>query len=44
MELNLASDFKRTKKKVTWLASPKTPSAPEDLTQVSLIDYDYLIT
>ncbi|KAJ8292069.1 putative glutamate--tRNA ligase, cytoplasmic [Rhodotorula toruloides] len=44
MELNLAGDFKKTKKKVTWLASPKAPSSPEDLTQVSLLDYDYLIT
>jgi glutamyl-tRNA synthetase len=37
MELNLAGDFKKTKKKVTWLASPKTPSSPEDLTQVSTL-------
>ncbi|KAL7341781.1 hypothetical protein BJY59DRAFT_719763 [Rhodotorula toruloides] len=44
MELNLAGDFKKTKKKVTWLASPKAPSSPEDLTLVSLLDYDYLIT
>ncbi|GAA5862679.1 hypothetical protein JCM3774_001883 [Rhodotorula dairenensis] len=38
MELHLAGDFKKTKKKVTWLA------APSDLTPVTLLDYDYLIT
>ncbi|KAK4048540.1 glutamate--tRNA ligase [Microbotryomycetes sp. JL201] len=40
VELNLNGDFKKTKKKITWLAS--TPSAP--LLPVTLIDYDYLIT
>lgn len=40
MELNLSGDFKKTKKKVTWLAS--SPSAP--VLPVTLIDFDYLIT
>ncbi|KAM0786047.1 hypothetical protein ACM66B_006858 [Microbotryomycetes sp. NB124-2] len=40
VELNLSGDFKKTKKKITWLAS--TSSAP--LLPVTLIDYDYLIT
>lgn len=38
MELHLAGDFKKTKKKVTWLA------APSEVTPVTLLDYDYLIT
>lgn len=38
MELHLAGDFKRTKKKVTWIA------APSEVTPVTLLDYDYLIT
>ncbi|KAJ1035931.1 hypothetical protein NDA13_000586 [Ustilago tritici] len=38
---NLDGDFKKTKKKVTWLA----PSTPEQsLTEVNLVDFDYLIT
>lgn len=40
MDLNLAGDFRKTKKKVTWLAQP--PAAP--LVDVTLLDYDYLIT
>lgn len=40
MDLNLAGDFRKTKKKVTWLAQP--PAAP--LANVTLLDYDYLIT
>ena len=40
MELHLTGDFKKTKKKVTWLsASPTAPLIP-----VLLLDYDYLIT
>ncbi|GAA5989864.1 hypothetical protein JCM10908_002354 [Rhodotorula pacifica] len=38
MELHLAGDFKKTKKKVTWIA------APSEVTPVTLLDYDYLIT
>ncbi|RCH98775.1 hypothetical protein CU097_014712 [Rhizopus azygosporus] len=38
LELHLEGDFKKTKKKLTWLA------ADEDATDVLLVDYDYLIT
>jgi glutamyl-tRNA synthetase len=41
MELHLAGDFKKTTKKITWLARP-TPAHP--LVDAALIDYDYLIT
>lgn len=37
-ELNLDGDFKKTEKKVTWLA------ATDDLTPVKLIEYDVLVT
>ncbi|KAF9117155.1 hypothetical protein BGX27_000004 [Mortierella sp. AM989] len=37
-ELHLEGDFKKTKKKLTWLAD-----GPE-VTKVELMDYDYLIT
>ena len=37
-ELHLAGDFKKTKKKLTWLAKN------EDVSEVLLLDYDYLIT
>ena len=40
LQLHLAGDFKKTSKKVTWLAAvPETPLVP-----VVLIEYDYLIT
>ena len=39
---NLSGDFKKTKKKVTWLA-PSVESA-EQLVEVNLLDFDYLIT
>lgn len=41
MELNLEGDFRKTKKKITWLAQP-TPEHP--LPSVKLVDFDYLIT
>lgn len=41
MELNLEGDFRKTKKKITWLAKP-TETHP--LIPVTLLDYDYLIT
>jgi len=41
MELHLQGDFRKTKKKVTWL-SQATPSNP--LISATLLDYDYLIT
>ncbi|GAA5888833.1 hypothetical protein JCM5296_005009 [Sporobolomyces johnsonii] len=44
MELNLAGDFKKTKKKVTWLSPAAAGDGPDQLTQVTLLDYDYLIT
>ncbi|BGP43370.1 glutamate--tRNA ligase [Rhodotorula kratochvilovae] len=44
VDLNLAGDFKKTKKKVTWLAGPRAPSRAEDLVKCTLLDYDYLIT
>lgn len=44
VDLNLSGDFKKTKKKVTWLAGPKAPSSAADLVKCTLLDYDYLIT
>ncbi|KAF9265646.1 glutamate-tRNA ligase [Marasmius fiardii PR-910] len=41
MELHLAGDFKKTKKKITWLAES---TAEHPLIPVTLLDYDYLIT
>lgn len=41
LEANLDGDFKATKKKVTWLAQP---TAQHHLTEVTLLDFDYLIT
>ncbi|KAJ3797214.1 glutamate-tRNA ligase [Lentinula aff. detonsa] len=41
MDLHLEGDFKKTKKKITWL-SQSTSEYP--LIPVTLLDYDYLIT
>ncbi|KAF9013924.1 glutamate-tRNA ligase [Cyathus striatus] len=41
MDLNLEGDFRKTKKKITWLAQP---TAAHPLPSVTLIDFDYLIT
>jgi glutamyl-tRNA synthetase len=41
MELHLEGDFKKTTKKITWLAQPTTT---HPLVDATLIDYDYLIT
>ena len=41
LELHLAGDFKKTKKKITWLSSA---SSTNTLTPVTLLDFDYLIT
>lgn len=41
MDLNLEGDFQKTKKKITWLAQP---TAEHPLVDVTLLDYDYLIT
>jgi len=41
MDLHLEGDFRKTKKKITWLAQPM---AENPLVDVTLLDYDYLIT
>jgi len=41
MDLHLEGDFRKTKKKITWLAQPATE---HPLVDVTLLDYDYLIT
>jgi len=41
MDLNLEGDFRKTKKKITWLAQP---TVEHPLIDVTLLDYDYLIT
>lgn len=41
MDLHLDGDFKKTKKKITWLAQPTTEYK---LIPVTLLDHDYLIT
>ncbi|SPO32736.1 probable GUS1 - Glutamyl-tRNA synthetase [Ustilago trichophora] len=42
---NLSGDFKKTKKKVTWLAATSSASSSsEELIEVDLLDFDYLIT
>jgi len=38
LKLHLEGDFKKTEKKVTWLAND------QDLVDVELVDFDYLIT
>lgn len=38
-DLHLEGDFKKTKKKITWLAQPEK----NELVDVKLMDYDYLI-
>ncbi|KAJ3112513.1 hypothetical protein HDU96_004494 [Phlyctochytrium bullatum] len=45
VKLNLEGDFKKTKKKLTWLARG-IPEDRQDLTPIrlQLLDYDYLIT
>ena len=41
MELNLGGDFRKTKKKITWLSAP---TSTHPLVDTTLLDYDYLIT
>ncbi|KAL0581100.1 glutamate--tRNA ligase [Marasmius crinis-equi] len=41
LELHLEGDFKKTKKKITWLAQS---TSEHPLIPVTLLDYDYLIT
>lgn len=43
--LHLEGDFKKTKKKLTWLSQPVPGSAPsKSPVNLLLLDYDYLIT
>jgi glutamyl-tRNA synthetase len=41
MDLHLDGDFRKTKKKITWLSSS---TSEHPLIDVTLLDYDYLIT
>ncbi|KIM79723.1 hypothetical protein PILCRDRAFT_823268 [Piloderma croceum F 1598] len=41
MDLHLDGDFRKTKKKITWLSKP---TSDHSLIDVTLLDYDYLIT
>jgi glutamyl-tRNA synthetase len=41
MDLHLEGDFRKTKKKITWLAAP---IANYPLVDARLLDYDYIIT
>ncbi len=41
MDLHLEGDFRKTKKKITWLSQP---TGPHTLLDATLLDYDYLIT
>ena len=41
MELHLEGDFRKTKKKITWLSAPDSTNK---LVESTLLDYDYLIT
>ena len=41
MNLNLDGDFRKTEKKITWLAQP---TSDHPLASVALVDFDYLIT
>ena len=41
VELHLEGDFRKTKKKITWLAQP---DVEHPLVDVTLLDHDYLIT
>jgi glutamyl-tRNA synthetase len=41
MELHLEGDFKKTEKKITWLAT--APEVPK-LISATLVDFDYLLT
>lgn len=43
MDLHLAGDFRKTKKKITWLTDPAA-YADHPLIETTLLDYDYLIT
>ena len=42
--LHLEGDYKKTKKKLTWLSDGKSFPSDRQLVNVLLLDYDYLIT
>ncbi|KAJ3044233.1 hypothetical protein HDV00_002911 [Rhizophlyctis rosea] len=44
IKLHLEGDFKKTKKKLTWLSAAATDKAEQNAVKVTLFDYDYLIT
>ncbi|KAJ1344787.1 glutamate-tRNA ligase [Batrachochytrium salamandrivorans] len=44
LQLNLAGDVKKTKKKLTWLSSPLGLADNQKPVSITLFDYDYLIT
>lgn len=44
ISLHLEGDFKKTKKKLTWLSDGKGLASDRHLVPVVLLDYDYLIT
>lgn len=44
ISLHLEGDFKKTKKKLTWLSDGESLAADRQLVHVLLLDYDYLIT
>lgn len=44
IKLNLEGDFKKTKKKLTWLSRAETGKLESTPVRATLFDYDYLIT
>jgi len=44
IRLNLNGDFKKTKKKITWLSRVGTKNISVPHVELLLLDYDYLIT
>ncbi|KAJ3055627.1 hypothetical protein HK097_009954 [Rhizophlyctis rosea] len=44
IKLNLEGDFKKTKKKLTWLSAAATGKPEQTPVKATLFDYDYLIT
>ncbi|KAF8590002.1 glutamate-tRNA ligase [Ramaria rubella] len=43
-DLHLAGDFRKTEKKITWLADSSVSPPSHSFVSVTLLDYDYLIT
>ncbi|KAI9033267.1 tRNA synthetases class I, catalytic domain-containing protein [Hyaloraphidium curvatum] len=44
VKLNLEGDFKKTKRKLTWISRVPAAGLQADLPALELLDYDYLIT